>query len=249
MRIIGVIPARFGSTRFEGKPLKLISGKPLLHWVIEGSKKSKLLSEIIVATDDERVAECAKQQGVRVVMTDSRLPSGSDRVWAVVKNENCDAVINIQGDEPLITGDELDTLAKALLLGGYPLVTLARHFKEINEVINPSTAKIVVNKFSEAIYFSRLPIPQSRVGATQVGVDGLTCLKHIGLYGFEKEFLKTFCEQKPTALELAEGLEQLRALWLGAKVKVILTDYESWGVDTPEDVIRIEEIIQSRRTR
>jgi 3-deoxy-manno-octulosonate cytidylyltransferase (CMP-KDO synthetase) len=249
MKILGVIPARYGSTRFEGKPLKLVAGKPLLTWVIEGAKRSKLISDIIVATDDDRIKEIAKKSGVGVIMTDPKLPSGSDRVWAAIKNESCDGVINIQGDEPLITGDEVDTLVTGLRSGEYPLVTLARHFKDEAEVLSPSTAKIVVNHKSEAIYFSRLSIPQARLGISQVGIRGLACLKHIGLYGYTKEFLKQFCEQAPTNLELAEGLEQLRALWMGAKIKVILTDYESWGVDTPEDVIRVEEIIYSRSVR
>jgi len=247
MKILGVIPARFASSRFEGKPLKEISGKPLLTWVIEGALQSKSLSEVLVATDDERIAALAKTGGVRAVMTDSQLPSGSDRVWAAIEKIPCDYVLNIQGDEPLITGKVLDTLSEALK-DGIEMATLARLLKSEEELHNANVAKIVINSKSEALYFSRLPIPYSRSLARAHSQGDFTCLKHIGLYGYSREFLKRFCAQKPVEIEKAEGLEQLRALWLGARIKVVLTDYESWGVDTPEDVIRVEELIQNRRS-
>ena len=197
LKIIGVIPARFHSSRFEGKPLKEIAGKPLLEWVIQGALQSKKLTEVIVATDDERIAQLAKKSGVEVVMTDSKLPSGSDRVWAAIANKPCDFVLNIQGDEPLITGQVLDTLAGALV-EGVDMATLARALKNDDELINPSVAKIVVNHKSVALYFSRLPIPYSRRAEPTAPY---ACLKHIGLYGYQREFLKRFCEQGPVEIE------------------------------------------------
>lgn len=237
MKAVGVIPARFGSTRFPGKPLTPILGKPLIGWVIEKAKTAKLLSEIIVATDDSKIKETAERFGARAVMTESELPSGSDRVWAAIENVECDIALNIQGDEPLIEGRVLDQLVKALSEDvGVEMGTLGRPMtKEALESVN--TAKIVLNNRSEAIYFSRLPIPYSR------GTKGITqniSLKHVGIYAYRKSFLKKFCQQKPTELELAEGLEQLRALYLGARIKVVETDLDSWGVDTPEDVLKVE---------
>jgi 3-deoxy-manno-octulosonate cytidylyltransferase (CMP-KDO synthetase) len=241
MKVIGVIPARYGSTRFAGKPLQEILGKPLLIWVIEGALKAKSLSEIIVATDDERIAKLAESGGVRAVMTDPNLPSGSDRVWAAVEKIPCDYVINIQGDEPLITGEVLDTLAGALK-DGVKLATLARPIKSLEELHNPSLAKIALNCRNEALYFSRAPIPFPKDGKLQGH------LKHIGLYGFKKSFLEEFCAQSPVDIEKTESLEQLRALWLGVPIKVVLTDYESWGVDNLEDVLKVEDILKQKRS-
>ncbi|MDZ4676926.1 MAG: 3-deoxy-manno-octulosonate cytidylyltransferase [Oligoflexia bacterium] len=244
MKIIGVIPARYGSTRLEGKPLKPILGKPLLEWVIDGAKKSLKINELLVATDDERIAKLSEKCGVKAVMTDSSLPTGSDRIWAAIKSVDCDVVINIQGDEPLLTGLELDALAGAFTDKSIEMATLARPLKNDEELNNPTVAKIVLGQNNNALYFSRFPIPHSRIPGN---LDAYACLKHIGFYGYTKEFLGRFCKQKPVALELAEGLEQLRALWLGATIRVILTQYDSWGVDTPEDVIRVEEILKTRK--
>lgn len=243
MKVLGVIPARFASTRFEGKPLKLISGKPLLKWVIEGAQNSKKINELIVATDDDRIYNLAQSCGVKSVMTASELPSGSDRVWSVAKDIACDYIINIQGDEPLLEGTLLDQLVDGLHASGTEMATLARPLKDPRELQNPSVAKLVVNQKSEALYFSRSAIPFDR----QNQFGQVNYLKHIGLYGYRKDFLGQFCATPPIKLELIEGLEQLRALWLGAKIKVLLTDYESWGVDTPEDVIRVEEMMKRRQ--
>lgn len=244
MRAIGVIPARFGSTRFPGKPLKLILGKPLLQWVIEGARQSKLLSEILVATDHPEIQAIAQNCGVRVAMTNPDCPTGSDRVFQAIQEEPVDVVVNIQGDEPLITGSLLDQLAEPLLSdASLQMATLGRELKP-GDIDSPNTAKIVLNQHSEALYFSRLPIPYSRVDAPE---RGAICLKHIGLYAFKKTFLKEFCAQAPTQLELAEGLEQLRALWLGARIRVVKVDHESWGVDTPDDVAKVEALLKGRK--
>ncbi len=242
MKVIGVIPARYGSTRFPGKPLVSILGKPLLTWVIERSLQSKLISEVIVATDDTVIAELAKKSGVTAVMTDPDLPSGSDRVWAVVQNLACDIALSIQGDEPLIEASALDALVQSMI--DHPeaeMATLGRPMTA-EALESSSSAKILLNHLDEAIYFSRFPLPYSR------GVQDLTryiSLKHVGIYAYRKAFLGRFCQQKPVPIELAEGLEQLRALYLGAKIKVVRTELESWGVDTPEDVIKVEAKLRS----
>jgi 3-deoxy-manno-octulosonate cytidylyltransferase (CMP-KDO synthetase) len=213
-QVIGVIPARYGSTRFPGKPLAMILGKPMLAWVIEGAQKSRHLTKVMVATDDERIASVARQLGVEVAMTDPELASGSDRVWAAIKQQATDIVINIQGDEPLLSGQLLDNLVEPMLQDAkLEMATLGRILRQ-EDLESLATAKIVLNHKNEAIYFSRLPIPYSRVDASH---SSAVCLKHIGLYAYRKEFLKKFCENGPVALEQAEGLEQLRALYLGGK--------------------------------
>lgn len=244
MKILGVIPARYGSTRFPGKPLAMVAGKPLLQWVIEGAKTSKKLSAVWVATDNQEIFALAEKCGARVVMTDPDLPSGSDRVWAAIKDEDCQVAVNIQGDEPLLSGDLLDSLVSPFFEDNeVEMTTLGRPLEE-GDLESLSTAKIVMNKRNEALYFSRFPIPFSRIDAKQLpGV----CCKHIGLYAYRKQFLQRFCEQGPVDLEKAESLEQLRALYLGARIRVVGVEHDSWGVDTPEDVAKIEAIIQTGR--
>lgn len=237
MKAVGVIPARYGSTRFPGKPLVKLLNKPLLQWVIERSRNAKKLSQIIVATDDQSIADLARQVGAEAIMTDPNLPSGSDRVWKAIEEKNIDVVLNIQGDEPLIRGEVLDQLVEVFEQDpNIEMATLGRPMTD-EALVSPNTAKILLNHKQEAIYFSRFPIPYSR------GTDGITqhvSLKHVGIYGYRKNFLGRFCKNGPVAIEQAEGLEQLRALYLGARIKVVFTDLDSWGVDTPEDVIKVE---------
>ena len=259
MDSVGVIPARFGSTRFPGKPLTLIAGKPLLAHVIEGAKTSKKLKEILVATDDSRIAEIANKWGARAVMTDPELPSGTDRTWAALESAGLtgvDVVVNIQGDEPLIEGGPLDALVSAF--EGRPQIEMATLGREIDLSTEAgrvalhanTTAKIVVTKEDQALYFSRFPIPFSRVKlegskiteSVQKSVRE-SVLKHVGIYAFRPSFLKRFCASGPCGLELFEGLEQLRALHLGAAIHVVRTRHESWGVDTPGDVEKIEKML------
>lgn len=244
MKFVGVIPARFASTRLPGKPLKMISGKPLLQWVIEGVSPSKKLSELIVATDHDEIFQLAENCGVKAIMTDSDLPSGSDRVWSAVSALEADVVINIQGDEPLIESSIIDQLCNAFEKEPeIKMATLAREH-QTTDLADVTTAKIVLDKNGHAIYFSRFPIPYSREKNPELMGPG--CLIHIGMYAYKKDFLKTFCEQKPTVLELYEGLEQLRALYLGAKIKVLKVDHHSWGVDTQSDIAIVEELIAKR---
>lgn len=243
MKAVGVIPARWGSTRFPGKPLELISGKPLLQWVIEGAKTSQLLSEICVATDDERIAQLSRSCGARAVMTDSDLPTGTDRVWQAARELEADVFVNIQGDEPLIDGALLDLLIQPFRHdAGIEMATLGRALDE-ESLQSQNTAKIVLNHKDEALYFSRYPIPYSRQSAP-TSIDG--ALKHIGIYAYRRDFLAKFCAQAPTALETSEGLEQLRALYLGARIKVVRVEHDSWGVDTPDDIQKIEKRLNQR---
>lgn len=244
MDVLGVIPARFGSTRFPGKPLKLVAGKPLLQWVVEAAKTSKKITQVWVATDDERIAVLARTLGVKVAMTDSDLPTGSDRVWQAVKETPADVVVNIQGDEPLLRGELLDSLVQPMLDDrSLEMATLGRPLDE-ESLKSPNTAKIVLNARGEALYFSRFPIPFSREKFQEASRE--VALKHVGLYAYRKSFLEKFCAQKPVGVEMAESLEQLRALYLGARIKVVRTEHESWGVDTPEDVAKIEAMIAAR---
>jgi 3-deoxy-manno-octulosonate cytidylyltransferase (CMP-KDO synthetase) len=246
MDAVGVIPARWGSTRFPGKPLALIAGKPLLQWVIEGAKTSKKLREICVATDDARIAELAEDCGARAVMTESDLPTGTDRVWQAVQDVSGEVVVNIQGDEPLIEGALLDRLVAPFETDpGLDMATLGRALDH-EALHSPNTAKIILNHRDEALYFSRFPIPYSRNQATDGAViDG--ALKHIGIYAYRRGLLQRFCEHQPVAIERGESLEQLRALYLGAKIKVVRVEHDSWGVDTPGDVEKIENILNKRR--
>ena len=244
MVCVGVIPARYGSTRFPGKPLALIAGRPLLQWVIEGARTSKKLSEIIVATDDKRISALAESCGVRAVMTDSELPTGTDRVNQAVRGIKADVVVNIQGDEPLIEGSLLDRLVEPFLNGNPPeMATLGRPLDK-EALMSQQTAKIVLNQNDEALYFSRAPIPYTRVEAGST-IDA--ALKHIGLYAYRRDFLEKFCQQPPARIEQMESLEQLRALYLGAKIKVVRVENDSWGVDVPEDVQKIEKIMKNRQ--
>jgi 3-deoxy-manno-octulosonate cytidylyltransferase (CMP-KDO synthetase) len=250
MKVIGVIPARYGSTRLPAKPLALIAGRPLLEWVLRGVQSSQRISQFVVATDHHAIAELVQECGFEAVMTDSALPSGSDRVWAAVRDRDVDVVVNIQGDEPLIEGALLDQLVSCFdddHDSHLEMATLARAMSHA-DLLSPNTAKIVVNEFDEALYFSRFALPYARDNVQQFpALEG--SLKHIGIYAYRKAFLARFCAQAPVAIERAESLEQLRALYLGARIKVVRVDHDSWGVDTPEDIAKIEQLLNQREQR
>ena len=221
----------------------------MIQWVIEGARQSQLLQQIYVTTDHKEIAQAAEQAGARALMTAPDLPSGTDRIYEATKNLDFDVVLNIQGDEPLITGDVVDSLAKifssALPSNSAPfeMATLAHPLQD-SEANNPNVVKLIMNHNHEAIYFSRFPIPHSRHTATDAGGQG--GYKHIGLYAYSKKFLKKFCETPPVLIEKAEGLEQLRALYLGAKIKVVLTEASLQGVDTPEDLVKVDRLLAER---
>lgn len=242
MKIIGVIPARYGSTRFPGKPLALIAGKPLIQHVVEQCQKAKSLHEVVVATDDTRIWEVA-QEFCRVEMTMPEHPSGTDRIAEVVKNCPCDGVINIQGDEPLIDPRVIDAVAGAL--AGAEMSTAATQIDELAELENPNVVKVVVNAAGRALYFSRRTIPYVRDAAT--GEDQLAAfafLKHVGIYGYRRETLLQLVRHPVSPLEQAEKLEQLRALENGIQIAVVKVDYNSVGVDAPADLKRVEQILK-----
>ncbi len=245
MRILGVIPARFGSSRFPGKPLHLIAGKSLLQRVVEQCQKAKLLSEIVVATDDERIAEMARKF-CDVEMTREDHPSGTDRIAEVAGRRPCDALVNIQGDEPLIDPRVIDAVAGAL--DKNEMSTAATRIQSLSEFESPNTVKVVVNKEGRALYFSRHSIPFVRDASSSSLTEQLAAfpfLKHLGIYGYHRDTLLRLVRNPVSALEQAEKLEQLRALDHGIQIAVVLVDYDSIGVDVPEDILRVETILKS----
>jgi len=246
VKFIGVIPSRIGATRLPEKPLRMILNKPLLQWVIEGTLKSRHLQEVYVATDDERIAHLAEKCGVTAIQTPSSCPTGSDRVWAAAKNLDADVILNIQGDEPLITGSVVDQLVEPFMKDpSLQMATLAREL-DFESLHSPHSAKVVLDKEDNAIYFSRAPIPYTRVPFQE---SSKAALKHLGVYAYKKNFLEKFCQQSVTQLETHESLEQLRALYMGCKIKVVRTEHDSWGVDVPEDIPKIEKLILERQRR
>jgi 3-deoxy-manno-octulosonate cytidylyltransferase (CMP-KDO synthetase) len=243
VKILGIIPARYASTRFPGKPLALIAGKPLIQHVVEQCEKAKSLSEVIVATDDTRIWEVA-QNFCRVEMTVPEHPSGSDRIAEVAARCTCDAVVNIQGDEPLIDPTVIDAVATAL--AREEMSTAATRIKDAAEYDNANVVKVVVNAAGRALYFSRRTIPYLREAASRSVREQLAAfpfLKHLGIYGYRRETLLRLVKFPVSPLENAEKLEQLRALENGIQIAVVKVDYDSVGVDVPEDVLKVEKII------
>ncbi|NOS70811.1 MAG: 3-deoxy-manno-octulosonate cytidylyltransferase [Verrucomicrobia bacterium] len=246
MKILGVIPARYASSRFPGKPLHPIAGKPLIQHVVEQCRKAKSLNEVIVATDDERIADVAKMF-CQVEMTREDHPSGSDRIAEVAARCECDAIVNIQGDEPLIDPAVVDLVAKAL--ADSEMSTAATAIKQLSEYDNPNVVKVVVNAAGRALYFSRRTIPFLREAASRPVSEQLAAfpfLKHLGIYGYRRETLLRLVAFPQSPLEMAEKLEQLRALENGIQIAVVKVDYDSVGVDVLEDVERVEKILNHR---
>ena len=244
VKILGIIPARFASTRFPGKPLHPIAGKPLIQRVVEQCRRAKSLADVIVATDDERIAACARQF-CRVEMTREDHPSGSDRIAEVAARCECDAVVNVQGDEPLMDPAVIDAVAAAL--AQHEMSTAATVIRDVSEYDNANVVKVVVSATRHALYFSRRTIPYLREAASPEGVRGQLAafpfLKHLGIYGYRRETLLRLVKFPVSPLENAEKLEQLRALENGIGIGVVQVDYESIGVDVPADVARVEKII------
>jgi len=239
MRVIAAIPARYQSSRFPGKPLALILGKPMIQYVYERSSAACRVDEVWVATDDQRIYEAVKSFGGKVVLTSPNHESGTERVAEVARKIPADVVINIQGDEPLIRPEAIDILAEAMAEDqNTPMATLKRKISRKQDIDNPNCVKVVTGREGFALYFSRFPIPFDRDGHVPPCV-----YQHIGIYAYRKDFLLQIPALPPSTLEQTERLEQLRILENGYKIKVIETDYESYGVDTPEDVPRIESML------
>src|SRR6184192_3243137 len=248
-KAVGIIPARWNSTRFPGKPLHLIAGKPLLRRAWEQSMRAKKLHTVIIATDDMRIAEAAFDWGAEVALTSPRHCSGTDRVAEVAKKaKNFAYIINIQGDEPLVDPRLIDKLVEKLSSDRkIGIVTSAHPIENPADAASPHQVKVVIDLDSNALYFSRAAIPSSRSGGFPSSKEGWRSPKHLslflrhqGIYGFRRETLLQFVKWKPTPLERAESLEQLRALENGVSVHVLVTNDGSPGVDTPEDAIALE---------
>ena len=243
MKIIGIVPARYASTRFPGKLLAPIAGKPLIQHVVERCKKAKSLNEVIVATDDARIAGVAKKF-CRVEMTRADHPSGTDRIAEVAAHCPCDAVVNIQGDEPMIDPAVIDAVAGALAQN--EMSTAATRIKNPADYDNPNVNKVVVNAAGRALYFSRRTIPYLREaasGSVNEQLAAFAFLKHLGIYGYRRETLLRLVKFPVSPLENAEKLEQLRALENGIPIAVVQVNYDSVGVDTPEDVAKVEKLL------
>jgi 3-deoxy-manno-octulosonate cytidylyltransferase (CMP-KDO synthetase) len=243
MTIVGIIPARYASTRFPGKPLALIAGKPLIQHVIERSRLAKSLSEVIVATDDPGIRDVA-QKFCRVEMTRSDHPTGSDRIAEVAARGSWDGVVNIQGDEPLIEPAVINAVAVAL--ARQQMSTAATAITNPADYENPNVVKVVVSAAGQALYFSRRTIPYLREAASRSVKEQLAAfpfLKHVGIYGYRRETLLRLVKFPVSQLEAAEKLEQLRALENGIPITVVKVDYESVGVDAPADVQRVEKML------
>jgi 3-deoxy-manno-octulosonate cytidylyltransferase (CMP-KDO synthetase) len=239
--VIGIIPARLASTRLLGKPLADIGGKPMIQHTYESALKSKLINEVIIAVDDEKVLQVCSKFGARVVMTPKDIATGSDRIAYVAKNyPQAKIVVNIQGDEPFIKGKMIDQAIEPLLFDGSVNVsTLAKRIQDVEELKAPSIPKVVFDYHNFALYFSRSPIPFVRDARTNYEkLQKAEIYKHIGLYVYRRESLFKFTELEATDLEKAEKLEQLRMLENGFKIKVVVTEYDNLAVDTPEDLER-----------
>jgi len=243
MNVLGIIPARYASTRFPGKPLALIAGRPLIQRVVEQCRKASRLSDLIVATDDTRIRDIA-QSFCRGEMTRPEHPSGSDRIAEVAARCACDAVVNIQGDEPLVDPVVVDAVAMALAEN--EMSTAAAAIRSASDYDNPNVVKVVVNAAGRALYFSRRTIPYLREAASRSVNEQLAAfpfLKHLGIYGYRRETLLRLVQFPVSALENAEKLEQLRALENGIQIAVVKVDFDSVGVDSPEDVGRVEKLL------
>lgn len=235
MKIVAIIPARYDSTRFPGKPLVDIYGKPMIQHVYERVMESKLVDKVIVATDDKRIFDTVKNFGGKAEMTSSKHQSGTDRVREVIKKIKCDIVVNVQGDEPGINPKDIDKAVKPLIKDKeVNISTLAIRIQNGADLKDENKVKVVLDKNNFALYFSRNNIPFDRNHINNVVKENF--YKHIGLYVYRRKFLIDLKKLKPSALENLEKLEQLRFLDNGEKIKVIITDKESISVDTPADL-------------
>lgn len=235
--IVAIIPARYQSSRFPGKPLAMIAGKTMIQRVYEQVRQADNIGKVIVATDDERIYNVVKQFHGKVVMT-GNCSCGTERVYKVIEDYPCDVVINVQGDEPLINPEMINELIAAFSDNNVDMYTLCKEITESDNINNSNIVKVVRDRNDNALYFSRYPIPFNRDKRNDVKY-----FKHIGIYGYKKEFLKEYVQMEKTPLEMAENLEQLRVLESGYKIKVKETIYDSIGVDTPDDILKIEKIL------
>ncbi len=245
MEILGIIPARFASTRFPGKPLIIINGMSMIQRVYTQASKSKSLYKVIVATDDRRIYDHVKAFGGQVIMTSPTHLTGTDRCKEVLKlsKETCDMLINIQGDEPFIDPEQIDRVASCFYSKGVSIATLAKKITNLDDVFNKNIVKVVFNKSSDALYFSRSPIPFTRNFEEKDWLNNTNYYKHIGIYGFTKYALNEVTRAEPSMLEKAESLEQLRWIENGSRIRVAITDKESVSIDAPEDLEKVKHLV------
>ena len=246
MKFIGIIPARYASTRFPGKPLALLGGKPVIQHVYE--KVAAVLEAAYVATDDERIYDVVKSFGGQVVMTRTDHKSGTDRIEEAIEKigGEWDVVVNVQGDEPFVAKSQLDTICHCFDDPTTQIATLGKPFESMEAVQNPNSPKILVYNMGFAMYFSRSVIPYVRGKEKSSWLTHYPFLKHLGIYAYRKDVLRQVTQLPQSSLEIAESLEQLRWLQNGFKIKVGTTDVETVGIDTPQDLERAEEFLKTQ---
>ena len=266
MKTYAIIPSRFGSSRFPGKPLAVLAGKPLVAWVVEAVKKARGFDEVLVATDDERIAKAVEEHGGKAVMTPSELPSGTDRVACAARNflgrdfDDDDILVNVQGDEPLIDPKLVEELAAKLKDDArWSMATAVTPIRSAEDFAAKSVVKVVMDRDGGALYFSRAPIPCDRDNVPSFGpmyserptsdIHNSLYVRHLGIYAYRGAFLKKYIAEPPCELERTEKLEQLRALWMGARIAVVRTEDEGVGVDTPEDAVRVGRLLEERSSK
>jgi 3-deoxy-manno-octulosonate cytidylyltransferase (CMP-KDO synthetase) len=247
MKVVGIIPARYASTRFPGKPLALIKGKPMIQRVYEQALKSKL-DAVVIATDDVRIADAVMDFGGQYVMTSPNHRSGTDRCCEALDllKTKYDAVVNIQGDEPFIDPKQIDLLVDLIVRDDTPLASLAKRIDDADELFSPNAVKVVVNQEGNAMYFSRNPIPFMRNVDRDEWLTKGRFYKHIGIYAYKADVLHQVAHMEPSALEQAESLEQLRWLENGLAIRMALSDAENISIDTPDDLHRAEQYAQTK---
>jgi len=250
MKVVAVIPARWASRRFPGKPLAEMLGRPMIAWVVEAAKRATTVDQVLVATDDDRIAAAAHRAGAEVRLTSPDHPTGTDRVAEAVASLDADVVLNLQGDEPLLRPEAVDRLAGVFGDQDVRMATLAVRGVTDAERADPHIVKIVVDDRGDALYFSRAPIPYRNLdtGATALASSDREMLawRHVGTYGFRIDALRKFVAAPREGLEALEDLEQLRALRLGWRIRVVEVDAEPICVDRPEDVARVETVLRQR---
>lgn len=241
MKIVGIIPARWASTRFPGKVLADLNGKPMIQYVWEQAKKADRLDDVLIACDEQKVKEVCEGFGAAVVMTSPDHASGTDRIAEAVKDIDADIIVNIQGDEPLISPEVINDLVSALCDDAEcPMATVVRQIDDVAVLNNPNIVKVVIDRKGYALYFSRHAIPYNR---DEKDFSEVAAYKHLGLYAYRKDFLLKFNDLPSSLLEQTEKLEQLRVLEAGYRIKTIQTEFETVGVDVPEDLERVARLL------
>ena len=250
MKVVGIIPARYASTRFPGKPLALIKGKPMIQRVYEQALKSQL-DEVVVATDDVRIADAVMDFGGRYVLTDPNHRSGTDRCREALDllDKQYDAVVNVQGDEPFIDPLQINQVMELISRDDTQLASLAKKIVDEDELFSPNTVKVVMDKRGNALYLSRNPIPYMRNVDRNEWLKNGVFYKHIGIYAYKSETLRRIAEMQPTALEVSESLEQLRWLENGLDIRIGITDTENVSIDQPRDIEKAEKFAENQMNK